>query len=139
VELGLVAVSYWSLVLLGVTATGRWGEATPDAVLRRAQQLGSTGLTVLGIGAALVVLHAWFVLLQVWWRLPPLEEVAGAAAVTWGLLAVGWIGLLFWTIFLLRWLGVCWFRCQPGEVPAVTTAEESPQDANTQVAKWQIE
>jgi hypothetical protein len=109
-QLGLVAVAVWVLALLAITESNRFRDANPLAVLALVRRIGYRaplcavliGLAAVGQG---VLMFA---------GLEKLHHGIGG----WAILTGCWIGQLFWTVFLLRWLGVSAFRARKTTLPS---------------------
>lgn len=98
-ELGVVAIAYWTFVLLAVTDRGRLRDLNPVAVADLAHRLGWRALVVVLAAALLFLAHGFFLIASV---------AAVHTAVLRGLLmlAGGWFSGTFWSVFFCRLLGV---------------------------------
>ncbi len=112
-QLGVVALGYWLLAFASVTINDRLRDVAPGAVVHLVRRIGLRALGVAAVAAFLIYGHLV-------WALTAVEEGHRSGA-GWFLLIIIWSCLLYCVIFLLRWLGLCWYR-RPEP-----TAEPAPQ------------
>jgi len=123
-ELGVVAVGYWVLALLAVWEGERFRDANPVAILRLVKSAGYRVPLAALLMALAVVAHGLLALGAV--------EALHHGAHGWLGLVGSCGGLLFWLLFLLRWLGLSRFRAWKARQQSEENAE-----INDPLSSWQ--
>jgi hypothetical protein len=104
-ELVIVTIGYWLFAILSVGEKASLAGIDPVRVGSLMSRLGSRTLIAALGASALVGLHGWFLIIA-------LVELHRDVAVGVVLFPLCWISGMFWTVFLLRLLGVWCYRAR---------------------------
>jgi hypothetical protein len=101
-ELCILAIGYWTLALLALQTRGCYRDANPAAIFNLVRRLGYRVVLAALLISIIVTAHGFLILGAV----QQMHEGPGG----WFSMLLCWVGLLFFIVLLLRWLGVTTFQ-----------------------------
>jgi hypothetical protein len=118
-ELIVTAAGYWLFALVAVAEKDRISAALPLSVLELLRRLPIQAMSAVLLLSLVVGGH-------IAWSLEAIPEVHRTGFTGWFSLLVCWGNTLFWSVFLLRWLGVSSYRSRRAARP-VQADQDIPQ------------